>query len=164
MTNHRDHSRDFATVEMTRLVREVQRQALEHLAHQYHSYDGRSAQTMGDGTPRAAGELTTLERHALARMEISATIDQIHDDMNALPIMLASYLAFARKAQGFRAPTAEDAPRCSPNGRDGYMEWMDPLCQDLATKSGLCGRCYMREYRWRSTHGLTPRDVQEGAA
>src|SRR6187431_2696266 len=162
----RDSSRDFATVEMCRLVREVQRLALEHLAHQYHAYDGRSAQTMGDGTPRANGELTTLERHAIARMEISSTVDQIKDDMDALPVLLSSYLAFARKAQGFRAPTAEERGerRCCENqtGRDGVGEWGEPWCMDLPVKAGLCARTYMREWRWRKLNNLAPRDVQEG--
>lgn len=67
------------------------------------------------------------------------------------------------------AEMAQDAQRwCQPNhagpelklckhgqqGRDGVVEWGDPLCDRLPDKLGMCSREYMRYYRWCNEHGV----------
>lgn len=50
----------------------------------------------------------------------------------------------------------EQAQLCKHNqtGREGVLEWGDPLCDRMPTKAGLCGAHYMRWYRHRAEHGI----------
>lgn len=46
-------------------------------------------------------------------------------------------------------------------GREGYIEWCDPLCDNIAEpdRAGLCMACAKREYRWRKDRGLPSRNA-----
>jgi hypothetical protein len=46
-------------------------------------------------------------------------------------------------------------PRCDGRGLEGYEHWGEP-CNRTADKAGLCHACYMRCYRWRTTHDRPP--------
>lgn len=155
-------------------------EALDHLHRELVHADGMPATSIGDGMPRGGGgpsssrsqdddnddgpePSTSVERAMLSRIRIAAQRDQIYDDISTLGIVLDSAMKVARRAQGMRVPVEVARSECSSTGRDGAEVW-GVACWDLATKSGLCHRCYMREYRWRKAHGFAPRDIQEAVA
>ena len=49
-------------------------------------------------------------------------------------------------------------------GKDGAIEWGDPLCVMPSVKAGLCSKHYYAWYRWRVTNGVdTSRDHEPAA-
>lgn len=59
-----------------------------------------------------------------------------------------------------RALPKPDYALCSMGlGRDGQIEWGDPLCTKLpaSDRGGMCDACAKREYRWRKDRNLPPR-------
>lgn len=46
--------------------------------------------------------------------------------------------------------------------RDGSIEWGDPTCTEIPTRSGLCAACFERERRWRKANHFE--DLAEPAA
>lgn len=77
---------------------------------------------------------------------------------------LLGALTAAEKAINRRIPIEKRAVCNRGLGRDGVIEWGDPLCGNYAEtdRAGLCAACAKREYRWRKEHGLPARD--RGAA
>ena len=69
-----------------------------------------------------------------------------------------------RKLAGTRAPVATE--RCCDGqvGKEGTIEWGDATCQDMPTKSNLCGRHYFAWYRWRRANGVDTSRMFEAAA
>ena len=151
-------------VALARLVENyaiVSNEALDHLRRELVHADGSPATTMSDGMPRGASALTSVERAAETRLHLSAQQAQIFDDIGALASLIDSAMIVARRALGMRGPApVVDDVLCSGAGRDGYMEWYDPMCNDRPVKAGLCSACYQRERRWRTAHGLSERDIQ----
>jgi hypothetical protein len=98
-------------------------------------------------------------RAALMKVRFQADIDQLTDDREAiysLAISLSRLLetGIRQHGPGIIKPTERV---CDASGREGAIEWADPMCGDYAAKSVLCARCYQRERRWRLAHNLTTR-------
>lgn len=134
---------------------------LAHLRRELAIVDGWGGATMSDGMPRGSSDLTGVERAADARLTIGQHLAQIEDDLNAVCSLIDSLGHTLERASRLRAPEKPlDAPvacRDAQPGRDGALEWGDPLCTSLAVKAGLCSACYQRERRWRLEHDLSER-------
>ena len=140
-------------------------QALEHINQQLAHLDGYPTATMSDGTPHGTAEMTSVERVTHIRYSLGAQREQIRDDLEAVEQLVASLDHDCRHVLRLVAQTRDAQPGyCDSTGREGAIVWADPTCRDLATKAGLCGRCYQREYRYRKEHGLEPREIEPGAA
>jgi len=100
-------------------------------------------------------ELTAVERAAGERMRLEQRYADFVALLDGLALMTAEATAAAHSLLGHRA--AIDVPRCSSTGRDGAIEWADPTCSAVPSRGPLCDRCAKREYRWRSSRGLTQR-------
>ena len=84
------------------------------------------------------------------------TKDRIKRDTYTL-VQMSSYILK-------RTPNVEDEPRCrdAQVGREGAIEWGDPLCVELGVSRGLCGREAKAEARWRQAKGY-PSRAEEAA-
>lgn len=113
----------------------------------------------------ATAELTSVERAAELRRSMSADLDDLREMIAAIVEMVTTLNRQTDRALGRRAPTAADVARCRDalHGRDGAVEWGDPTCEELPVKAGLCTACYHREYRWRRSNDLGPRETADAA-
>jgi hypothetical protein len=98
--------------------------------------------------------VTSVEAAVFARARIADEIDDIRSRVRGITIMAHELASQCRDALGVRI---EKPTRCDPNGREGALDWGDFGCQDAPAKGTLCGKCYMREYRWRTKRGLPSR-------
>lgn len=134
---------------------------LAHLHAELTALDGWPSATMGDGIPRGTSDLTPVERAAAARITLGTHLAQIEDDLAAVCSLIDSLGHTLDAAMRHRAPTlAATIPavcRDAQHGKEGLIEWGDPLCTRLPVKAGLCSACYQRERRWRLEHSLTER-------
>lgn len=103
--------------------------------------------------------MTSVDRAAIARADLVATLHQIDDDTRTLAQVINSALHVARQALGQRAPKVE-VPQCNRGvGRDGVIEWGRPWCNAVPdeTRAGMCDECWQAEAAWREAHELAPR-------
>jgi hypothetical protein len=137
----------YTAVQVTAAV-EMLRDRIAH-AHEDNSQGERvTTSDMPDPTARAAGvryaASTQLEALRDAITETCSTLDKLAD--------------MATEAQRWCQPNAqaEELKLCKhgQHGRDGVVEWGDPLCDRLPDKLGMCSREYMRYYRWCNEHGV----------
>lgn len=100
--------------------------------------------------------VTSVEAAALNQIRIvSDATGDLKAHMRGILVMVAE---LNQQLDRIIGPVAIPKPtRCDPSGRDGALEWGDYTCTDAPVKGALCGRCYMREYRWRQEHGLPSR-------
>lgn len=101
---------------------------------------------------------TSVEAAVLHRQTIADQLDDITAHVRGILTMYRELSKMVQRAILTHGPT-QPAPRCSATGRDGADEWGDPRCWDIPTRSTLCARCYMRERRWRQSHGLPTREA-----
>lgn len=108
-----------------------------------------------DGDPKVThtSELTSVEAAVHQRMKLTTDPDDIDDRLDATVSVLRAILRDVRQA--LAEPVI--VPRCSSTGRDGAIEWGDPLCWNMPSRGALCDRCSKREWRWRVERGLPPR-------
>jgi len=113
------------------------------------------------GRPRPCPEhdvpvnLTSVEQAVEQRMRIERWLDEVEQQCRLLAVVAKQALDSGRGLVGTRL--AVDRPRqCRDGqlGKDGTIEWGDPLCVDPSEKQGLCSKHYMRWYRWRKANGL----------
>lgn len=118
------------------------------------------------GRPRPCSEhdvpvdLTTVEAAVEQRLRIERWLDEVEQQCRLLATVAKQALDSGRGLVGARL--AVDRPReCRDGqlGKDGTIEWGDPLCSDPSEKHGLCARHYMRWYRWRRANGLDTGDM-----
>jgi hypothetical protein len=84
-------------------------------------------------------------------------------NMRRLASELLRYTLALEVAVNRRLPKADHAAgeACARGvGREGVIEWGDPLCVRIreADRGGMCGACAKREYRWRMAHEMAPRE------
>jgi hypothetical protein len=141
-------------------------QARAHLATEVSYCDGYPA---GNDSPNvtASAELTSVERAASARYDLS-TIDM---ELQALKVetlgMIRALNEAINRAASTRVPRTVVKPEdkkkdlcCTGQvGKEGAIEWGDPLCLMPAVKANMCQAHYYRWYRHRQDHGIdTSRD------
>lgn len=126
--------------------------------------DGYPAKTMGDGTSPGHNDLTSVERAADARWQMSGALDDLRELTTSVIELVNTLNTLTNRALGTRAPAAEVA-RCRDHqrGREGVLDWGDATCEELPAKGKLCSACYHRERRWRIANGLTERDTVPAA-
>jgi len=136
-------------------------EAIASLRRELDVVDGYSSATM---QPRVAAtaELTSVERAADLRWTMTGDLDDLRYMAASIIELINTFQRQTDRALGVRAPAAT---RCKDalHGRDGSLEWGDPTCEELPVKAGLCTACYHREYRWRRSNDLGPRETVEAA-
>jgi hypothetical protein len=136
-------------------------EAIASLRRELDVVDGYSSATM---QPRVAAtaELTSVELAADLRWSMTGDLDDLRDMAANIIELINTFQRQTDRALGVRAPAAI---RCKDalHGRDGSLEWGDPTCEELPVKAGLCTACYHREYRWRRSNDLGPRETVEAA-
>lgn len=134
--------------------------ALAHLDRELYILDGWPGSTMSDGMPRGASPLTAVERHAEARLRLSATRSTLIDDRDAILALIASALHVCRDAAGMRAPV--EVKRCGEEQkqRQDAAVWGDLSCAEIPAKAALCSAHYQAERRYRLKAGMMPRDYE----
>lgn len=127
----------------------------------------------GETSGRSNNTTSTTERNANESYRLGLLIEDLRDAIEGAEVAVAHLDRLASEACRTRAfgltmerePAAADQPRCRDNqvGREGAIVWGRPDCIELEAKAGLCSGCYQRERRWRITHNLKPRDMEEAA-
>jgi hypothetical protein len=123
------------------------------------------------GTPEVAvnstSELTPVEATADQRLRLTIARTHLDRQIDALLVNTRDLAELLRDIMRMRVPKTATQPaaiklcRDALAGRDGNLEWGDPMCLRTADKSGLCHAHYMAWYRWRNLHGIdTSRDFQ----
>lgn len=138
-------------------------QAQHHLALELTICDGYAAK--GETAGRSTSDNTTTEAAALARTHITNQLDEITNSIQHLNDAANRLQTAVTTALKSRAPDVVQIPRCRDNqiGREGAIIWGRTDCLELAVKAGLCMACYKRDWNWRKTQGLQPRDVEPAA-
>lgn len=100
-------------------------------------------------------DLTPVEAAVEARLRIERWLADLEAQGRMIAAVAQSALQSGRGLVGTRLAVDRPAEcRDGQAGKDGAIEWGDPLCSGPAEKSGLCSRHYMRWYRWKREHGL----------
>ena len=98
------------------------------------------------------------ERAGMVRYEATDQLDDLREAIGDACNTLDKLAAMAQDAQRWCQPDMqpEEVKLCKhgQGGRDGALEWGDPLCDRLPVKLGMCTREYMRYYRWCADHGI----------
>lgn len=105
--------------------------------------------------------LTPVERAASVRLDLERRSQSIEDRVKQVAVTVSDLLRDCHAAIGDRV--AVQQPRCCEGqaGKDGSLEWGDPLCHDAPHKAGLCNRHYMAWYRHRAALGRSTADMFE---
>ena len=140
--------------------------ALRVLATTIEDVDGFPCSVIGAGPPTSGGnskqdpegavKLTSVESAANRVAGTQHKIDGIHRAIREID-RLESHLEILLIA----VLPKIDVPLCNlGTGREGQIEWADPLCTRIADKyrGGMCGTCARNERRWRQEHGHKPRE------
>ena len=111
------------------------------------------------GEPRDRGggaALTPTERDAIRCAQLTAQREDLRDLINTIESHSHALVRVVHFQLGIPLPGADGEALCcdKQRGRDGALEWGDPLCKDLPVRHGLCERCLKRETRWRREHNL----------
>jgi hypothetical protein len=126
---------------------------------------------IGESAGRSSNATSTTERNATEGFRIGLLIEDLRDAVQGFEIAHRHLLELAEQAVRTRAfgaappePAVEKTCRENQHGKAGVIDWGDPLCMKLPTKSGLCGGHYMDWYRYRVRHGIdTIRDFEEAS-
>lgn len=140
--------------------------ALDHIRRELTLLDGYST-----GSPEVAvqstAELTPVEAVADARLTLTTTEQQIRNDLNELVIGVHDLHRLCIQAIAMRQPRnvrkPDEAQLCAhgQRGKEGALEWGDPLCVLPAVKGGMCQAHYYRWYRHRVDNNIdTSRDFE----
>lgn len=140
--------------------------ALDHIRRELSLLDG-----YGTGSPEVAvtatAELTPVEAVADARLTLTSTEEQIRNDLAELVTGVHDLHQLCIQAIAMRQPRnvrkPDEAQLCShgQRGKEGAIEWGDPLCPLPGVKGGMCQAHYYRWYRHRVDIGVdTSRDFE----
>jgi hypothetical protein len=155
MSAHRQVVKLTAVVTLLTRFKDRAPDLLDELENRMGDFDGfrhdlsYSDMPKGKGPPtsvveaQATGELLRLSQ---VEQDIKGHIDTITLAAYALHDLANEYV-----------PQKFAAPMCDASGRDWAVQWQDANCTDLASKGGLCARCYKRETRWRQANGKPSR-------
>lgn len=141
--------------------------ALQHIARELSALDGFPER--GDNVSvSATSELTSVERHADGRWQLTSAREDLRDHKAAVLLAIRELNEAINAAMRIRAPRDVTQPNkktglCCSNqlGKHGVLEWGDPLCMMTAAKAGLCQAHYMAWYRARIRDGIdTSRDFE----
>lgn len=100
------------------------------------------------------------ERAGLTRYALAAELDKLRDAISDCCHTIDLLTKRAEQAQrwitGADKATIDASSLCKSGqqGKDGALDWGDPLCDRLATKAGMCSTHYMRWYRHRCEHSI----------
>lgn len=141
--------------------------ALEHIQRELSIIDGfpeRGEQV----AVRASAELTTVERAAEARWQLTDAREQLRDQKATVLREIRDLNEYINLVMRLRVPKqvtkpdAKDGLCCSNQaGRHGVIEWGDPLCTRNPTKSGLCEPHYRKWLAARQRDGVdTSKDYE----
>lgn len=141
-------------------------EALDHIRRELTLLDGYST-----GSPEVAvtatAELTAVEGVADARITLTRTEQQIRTDLNAIVEGVHDLHRLCVQAVSMRQPRnvrkPDDSQLCAhgQRGKEGAIEWGDPLCVLPAVKGGMCQAHYYRWYRHRIENNIdTSRDFE----
>lgn len=113
----------------------------------------------GQGERVATSDMPNpTERAGMVRHAASSQLEDLRDAITDACNTLDKLAVMAQDAQRWCQPNAqaEELKLCKhgQHGRDGVVEWGDPLCDRLPDKLGMCSREYMRYYRWCNEHGV----------
>lgn len=141
----------YTSVQVTLAVESLR----DRIAHA-HEPTGDSERVHTSDMPNPT-EAAGLSRYALTA-ELEELRDTITDACHTLDLL-------ARKAEEVQRWTnqgqVEQLVLCKhgQHGKEGALDWGDPLCDRMPIKGGMCGAHYMRWYRHRTEHGIdTSRD------
>jgi hypothetical protein len=132
--------------------------ALEHLARELHNVDGFPERGESLGV-QATSELTSTERAADVRFDLRSKLEDLRDAKAHMLKALHVLNDEINEAMRMRVPKNVKAPGkptglCDQTGKEGAIEWGDPLCPMPAVKGGMCQAHYFRWYRHRQEHGI----------
>jgi len=123
----------------------------------------------GEGERVHTSDLSNpTERAGLARYMLTLELENLRDSITDACAVLDQLAETAVGIQRACAPNVkpEELKLCKhgQQGREGAVEWGDPLCDRLPVKLGMCEREYMRYRRHCEQHGIDRRKDYEPAA
>lgn len=134
--------------------------ALEHLAREIRNLDGFPERSESLGV-HATSELTSVERAADARFDLQCMVEDLRDSKASVITTIRELNELCNDAMRMRVPKGVKAPAgksqvalCNQQGKEGNLEWGDPLCVRSADKGGMCQAHYQRWYRHRVALGI----------
>lgn len=138
------------SLEVTKALMEVHDE-LSMLGYPSSSSRGTNFLASDDSDP-VGGDASRIAELTAWREDLRDAITDLGDRVDAL-IRLVKRVRNVDWAHGVKL--------CAENqqGREGSIEWGDPTCTELPAKSGLCGRCYQGERRWRREHNRPTDEV-----
>ena len=117
---------------------------------------------------RTSTSSSTTERQAMQRIAITADLFQVREDLRSLNTLANDISRMLDRIITGRQPDDHDTPDVpvcleGQHGKEGAIEWGDPLCAMPAVKRDLCQRHYDAWRRHRLNRGIdTSRDFAEG--
>lgn len=97
--------------------------------------------------------LTTVEATVDARLNLEHRHRYIESLIKTITVVASEALTECNRVLGTRLPTVTEPCKVGQKGKDGTIDWGDPLCDEDGEKAGLCARHYMAWYRWRKNAG-----------
>lgn len=141
--------------------------ALEHIHRELTILDGYPS---GNDEPNvtATAELTSVERTADARWSLTNAREDLRDakaqvlkDIRELNEMANSILRMRVPRETKQPDKTKQCCAAGQVGKEGAIEWGDPLCLMPAVKGSMCQAHYYAWYRHRKAHGIdTSRDFE----
>jgi hypothetical protein len=136
--------------------------ALEHVQRELSTLDGYGGGSDPGMKVTASSELTSVERTADARWAMTDAREQLRDLKAQVLVSIRELNEYINEVQRMRVPKVvvkpEDKKRdlCCSNqaGKEGVLEWGDPLCMMPGVKGGMCQAHYFRWYRHRADKGI----------
>ena len=137
--------------------------ALEHLNREIHACDGFPEKGEQLGV-HAESELTPTERAADMRYTLRNHVEDLRDAKAKVLADLRALNDAINAAMRIRAPRptpTKPSGMCDQTGKEGAIEWGDPLCPMPAVKGGMCQAHYTRWRRHRIANGIdTSKDYE----
>ena len=132
--------------------------ALAHLLQEIHNIDGFPERGEQLGV-HATSELTATERSADVRYQLRLMVEDLRDAKANTLQSVRELNELCVRAIKVRVPKNVKAPGkpqglCDQTGKEGNIEWGDPLCMMPAVKGGMCQAHYQRWYRHRVSLGI----------
>jgi len=134
-----------------------------HLRREALICDGHTGDS-GEPSVSTSRNASVTERAAMQLYDIR----NLEQDLNYLEgemlLAIRHYAEHQQKVERFRAggvaPT-KPSGMCDQTGKEGAIEWGDPLCPMPAVKGGMCQAHYTAWYRHRKANGIdTSKDYE----
>ena len=142
---------------LTNIIAVQMTNAVQAIAERLANIDG--AGGGGERTGSSSDVSNPTERAALKRYHLTAVREDLReaitDCCNTID-KLGEMVDDALRNAG-HLPEQTEQPLCRDGqvGREGVLEWGDPLCCRLPVKAKLCIACYSRSRRWRTDKGIS---------